>query len=222
MSSDNRRISFRELRIHRGPVAGGGAPEPVAPVQRFARLMSGRAAPARTTAPVVREPSRELAAEAEASAAPADAEDDPLRAELSGRLAHAARAMRELRETHGTHAPAEPAEPEIAAATGAGAVLAAQRRHDRELAQYLAQTVTRFCNDPAVAHGPGWQVRLVLDPEILPDTTLELALSPLWLSLRFASGHARARHLVSSHQHLLQHLLETTLVPRREIAIHLD
>lgn len=216
--SENRRISFRELRIHRGPAAEGAA-EPALPAQRFARLMNGRPAEARVP-PVARDLARHretaaaLAADAADDVEPGEAtEDDALRAELSGRLAQAARAMRAWRETREIREPPT---------TAVAAIGPAQLQHDRELTQYLAQTVGRFCNDPAVAHGTGWQVRLVLDPEILPDTTLELALSPLWLSLRFASDHARARHLVSSHQDLLQQLLENTLVPRREIAIHLD
>jgi type III secretion control protein HpaP len=113
-----------------------------------------------------------------------------------------------------------PLEPRHAAAPVHGALaVPGTPQYQVELVRYLADTVARFCSDPAVAHGEGWQVRLSLDPAVLPDTTLHLNLSPSWLLLRFESDDARSRALVSNHQAVLEQALAKTLVPCRDIAI---
>lgn len=91
--------------------------------------------------------------------------------------------------------------------------------HNMAVARYLADTVARFCGDPAVAHGEGWQVQIALDADILRDTTLHLSLSPHWLTLRFVSTDRRSRDLVLQHQDVLEQMLTDAVVPRRDIAI---
>jgi type III secretion control protein HpaP len=108
------------------------------------------------------------------------------------------------------------------AVAGAAPVAVASLEHDADVVRYLAETAARFCSDPAVAKGEGWQVQMALDPEILRDTTLHLSLSPHWLTLRFVSADQRARGLVSEHQEALEQTLGETLVPRREIAITVE
>ncbi len=90
------------------------------------------------------------------------------------------------------------------------------------IVRYLAATVTEFCNDPAVHAGDGWTVRLVLDEQILPSTTLHLSLSLHWLLLRFDCGDAQAKEVISAHLDTLQGALEEAVAPRRDVSIDFD
>jgi type III secretion control protein HpaP len=110
----------------------------------------------------------------------------------------------------------------VAEPLAVAAVPPAPPEHKLAVAQYLADTVARFCGDPAVARGEGWQVQLALDAELLRDTTLHLSLSPHWLTLRFVTQDKHARALVLDHQGVLEHLLEDAVVPRRDIAITVE
>ena len=93
---------------------------------------------------------------------------------------------------------------------------------ERERIAHLAQTISRFCNDRAVSDSEGWQVSIPLRTDVLPLTTLHLSISSLWLSLRFSSGHAEARELVSRHSDELVRMLETAMTRAREISISID
>ena len=90
------------------------------------------------------------------------------------------------------------------------------------IVRYLAATVTEFCNDPAVHAGDGWTVRLVLDENILPSTTLHLSLSLHWLLLRFDCGDAQSKEVISAHLGTLQGALQEAVVPRRDVLIDFD
>ena len=89
---------------------------------------------------------------------------------------------------------------------------------DRMVA-YLAATVTRFCNDPAVRDGDGWQIRIELREDVLPGTTLHLSLSLQWLQLRFETIDERSRNLLLRHRDTLETTLDKALVPGRDISI---
>jgi type III secretion control protein HpaP len=90
------------------------------------------------------------------------------------------------------------------------------------IVNYVAATVSNFCNDPAVRSSDGWAVRLALNSTILPATTLHLRLSLHWLLLRFDCGDAQSRQVIALHHGTLQSALEDALVPRREVSIDLD
>jgi hypothetical protein len=87
---------------------------------------------------------------------------------------------------------------------------------------YLAHTVSRFCNDPAVGRGDPWQVRIAVDSRILPGTVLNLGLSPHWLILRFECSEQSSKDLLSGRLHTLHDALSQAVVPRRDISIDLD
>lgn len=88
--------------------------------------------------------------------------------------------------------------------------------------RYLAATVADFCNHPAVHAGDGWTVRLVLNENILPSTTLHLSLSLHWLLLRFDCGDAQSKGVISAHCSTLQSALEDAVSPRRDVSIDID
>jgi hypothetical protein len=87
------------------------------------------------------------------------------------------------------------------------------------IAQYLAQTVSRFCNNQAVGGEEGWQVQITLRPDVLNLTTMHLSLTPHWLQIRFDIHDTQARGLVIRHQKSLETMLDSTVVPRREVSI---
>jgi hypothetical protein len=86
----------------------------------------------------------------------------------------------------------------------------------------VAQTIAAFCNERAVDDSEGWNVRMPLRPDLLEDTTLELAVSSYWLQLRFLTADARSRRLISQHQDALRGLLRQLLKRQREISIAID
>jgi len=86
----------------------------------------------------------------------------------------------------------------------------------------IAQTIARFCNESAVDDSEGWQVRMPLRPDVLPDTTLALSLSSYWLQLRFETTDSRARDLLFAHRDALAATLEESLNRRRDVAISID
>ena len=88
--------------------------------------------------------------------------------------------------------------------------------------RYLAATVADFCNHPAVHAGDGWTVRLVLNENILPSTTLHLSLSLHWLLLRFDCGDAQSKEVISAHCSALRSVLEDAVSPRRDVSIDID
>ena len=86
----------------------------------------------------------------------------------------------------------------------------------------VAQTIAGFCNERAVDDSEGWNVRMPLRPDLLEDTTLELAISSYWLQLRFLTTDARSRRLISQHQDALRDLLRRLLKRQREISNAID
>ena len=86
----------------------------------------------------------------------------------------------------------------------------------------IAQTISRFCNERAVDDSEGWQVRMPLRPDVLPDTTLALSISSYWLQLRFETANSTSRDLLCAHRDALGAALEESLNRRREVAITVD
>lgn len=90
------------------------------------------------------------------------------------------------------------------------------------IVDYVAATISNFCNDKDVQATDGWTVRLLLDESILTSTTVHLSLSLHWLLLRFDCGDAQSRQIIAQHRDALQTALEEAIVPRREVSIDLD
>lgn len=86
----------------------------------------------------------------------------------------------------------------------------------------IAQTVARFCNEPAVDDSEGWSVRMPLREDVLPSTTLDLTVSSCWLQLRFETSSDTSRDLLFLHRAALSDLLATALNRQRDIAITID
>lgn len=86
----------------------------------------------------------------------------------------------------------------------------------------IAQTISRFCNDPAVADSEGWQVSMPMRKDVLPETVLQLSVSPYWLQLRFETTDVSSRDLLFANRDSLNLLLEDSLNRRRDIAIVID
>lgn len=92
----------------------------------------------------------------------------------------------------------------------------------RLIIDYVAATISNFCNDKDVQATDGWTVRLLLDESILASTTVHLSLSLHWIVLRFDCGDAQSRQVIAQHCGALQTALEEAIVPRREVSIDLD
>ena len=92
----------------------------------------------------------------------------------------------------------------------------------RRVIEYVAATISNFCNDKDVQSTDGWTVRLLLDESILASTTVHLSLSLHWIVLRFDCGDAQSRQVIAQHCGALQTALEEAIVPRREVSIDLD
>ena len=83
----------------------------------------------------------------------------------------------------------------------------------------VALTIAGFCNDQAVNNGELWQVRMGLRADVVPATTLNLGLSPHWLTLRFEVGDPASLDLLSRGREALLQVLENTMARRRDISI---
>ena len=100
--------------------------------------------------------------------------------------------------------------------------LADQQNVVNELAEFLLERVADFCTDDAVLSQGNWEIRLKLDPAVLPECTLYLRLSHFDLTLRFETASAKSKRLVSDHGELLKNRLEALLQSQgvtRDVAI---
>ncbi len=96
------------------------------------------------------------------------------------------------------------------------------RDRERDAIRSLSTTIAGFCNERAVSDSEGWNVRIELRPDVLANTTLDLAVSAHWLQLRFQAGNAASRRLLSEHEATLRRQLADALDRSREIAITID
>ena len=85
----------------------------------------------------------------------------------------------------------------------------------------VADAVARLGNDEASDLSGPWNMRMVLDENIFPATTLDIALSHQELSLRFASEAISTLRLISANQDFLRKQLEEKLNPPRSIHIEI-
>jgi hypothetical protein len=142
--------------------------------------------------------------------------------ELELRIAQALRESQARAESEEAGEVDESAEVDSVAAAAAALPVDAAARPVIDAAQYVAQAVSRFCNDPAVGQSDGWQISLDLDADVLRDTKLDVSLSRQWLVLRFRIGDDYTKSVVLANQVLLEQLLGEAVVPRREISISID
>ncbi|AIO69969.1 type III secretion system protein SctP [Burkholderia oklahomensis] len=75
----------------------------------------------------------------------------------------------------------------------------------------LAREIGAFCGDRAIASAGNWEVQLTLDPELLPHTTLFLALSRFDIRLRFDVSDRETRDLLLAHSAQLERELDKVM-----------
>jgi Type III secretion protein (HpaP) len=92
----------------------------------------------------------------------------------------------------------------------------------RRVVEQLVSSISDFCNDPATQGREGWTVRIELSPELLPQTELEMNLSPQWLLLRFMPRDPTSRALVCAESGSLQKDLADTINPRRDVVVDIE
>lgn len=80
-----------------------------------------------------------------------------------------------------------------------------------ELAGSIAREVAQLGANRFVAESGSWDLTMRLDPQLLADTVLVLALSPAALSLRFDVRDAQARQLLLLHSGMLERELKALL-----------
>ena len=93
-----------------------------------------------------------------------------------------------------------------------------------ELSKYLVFLVdgfARFCRSPDVMESGSWQARIPMPPAVLPDTTLDLNLSPLLVGLRFETQHRVSRDLLGRYVGGLKAQLFEALGKAREVEVSL-
>jgi Type III secretion protein (HpaP) len=90
----------------------------------------------------------------------------------------------------------------------------------REWEQSLVRLAHKLCgsSDVSMTH---WTIQIPLDPDVLPETTLHLALSPHRLQLRFNTQSSWSLHLISERTSMLLQLLHESLPDLRDIDIEL-
>jgi hypothetical protein len=206
-----RQIAFRQLVVHRPDPASTHAPAPTRAPATFAAVLRRRPA----AAPAQAEASRSV----ESPAALEAASGDDSRGQGESSSEQPPHEDAEVPEWASalmpTSASLDPLLADAIPACGDAAL-------PPDLLASIAQTIAGFCNERAVDDSEGWNVRMPLRPDLLEDTTLELAISSYWLQLRFVSADARSRRLISQHQDALRGLLARTLKRQREISIAID
>jgi type III secretion control protein HpaP len=86
-----------------------------------------------------------------------------------------------------------------------------QQQHFLDLSQRIAGQIAAFCGNPSISQAGTWDVRLPLDPNVLPRTLLLLTLSPVCLSLRFDVNDVHTQQLLLHHCTLLERELISLL-----------
>lgn len=84
---------------------------------------------------------------------------------------------------------------------------------------HLANRVAEFCNAPSIMAGGPWEIRLPIDPSVLPDTSLWLRLAARQLNLRFESLDVLSRQLLRDNKQTLAEKLAAALRDKYDIDI---
>ncbi|WP_157658303.1 type III secretion system protein SctP [Burkholderia ubonensis] len=93
---------------------------------------------------------------------------------------------------------------------GLDKVLLRRSRFLTLMAPFVHQ-MAQFCSNDAIQLAGNWNARFMLDENVLPGTTLSLALSRLYMSLRFESNNLDARQFLVAHLDELKHELGMAL-----------
>jgi type III secretion control protein HpaP len=86
-----------------------------------------------------------------------------------------------------------------------------QQQHFLDLSRRIASEIAAFCGNRSISQAGTWDVRLPLDPNVLPRTLLLLTLSPVCLSLRFDVNDVHTQQLLLHHCALLERELISLL-----------
>ncbi|WP_423760239.1 type III secretion system protein SctP [Burkholderia sp. NLJ2] len=80
-----------------------------------------------------------------------------------------------------------------------------------KIAGLLTREIGAFCSDSAIVSAGNWEVQVPLDPELLPHTTLHVALSRFNIRIRFDVPDGETRDLLLKHSVLLERELDKVM-----------
>ncbi|MPV67770.1 type III secretion system protein SctP [Burkholderia sp. BE17] len=87
-------------------------------------------------------------------------------------------------------------------------VIVERQEHFLQIVGMLSREIGAFCGDSAIVSAGNWEVQMTLDPELLPHTTLHVALSRFNIRLRFDVPDRETRDLLLTHSDLLERELD--------------
>lgn len=97
------------------------------------------------------------------------------------------------------------------------------RQHRTEtIIDSLVHSVAEFCRAPTIAQGGAWEIRLSIDPGVLPQTSLLLRLAAMQLQLRFECRDVASSRLLREHSKELREKLAAALREPYDIDIHVS
>jgi len=76
-----------------------------------------------------------------------------------------------------------------------------------------------FCRMPSVEESGNWHARLKMPQVVMPDTMLDVSLSPLHIRLRFETNHRVSKELLSRNSDRLQAQVIAALEDSREVEV---
>ena len=86
----------------------------------------------------------------------------------------------------------------------------------------LVCSVAEFCHAPSIANGGTWEIRLAIDSDVLPHTSLLLRLVAMQLQLQFECRDAASRQLLREHKKELADRLVAALREPYDIDIQVS
>lgn len=92
----------------------------------------------------------------------------------------------------------------------------------RELGTFLMFMVSGFadfCRAAPVLESGQWQGRMQMPPKILPDTMLQLEVSPFTAKLRFETEHPVSREILGRHSEALRQQVSIELDDARQVEV---
>ncbi|APF95256.1 type III secretion system protein SctP [Burkholderia pseudomallei] len=90
-------------------------------------------------------------------------------------------------------------------------VIVERQSHFTRIVGMLAREIGAFCSDGAIVCAGNWEAQLTLDPELLPRTTLHVALSRFIIRIRFDVPDGETRDLLLTHRSLLERELDEVM-----------
>ncbi|ONB87858.1 type III secretion protein [Burkholderia pseudomallei] len=90
-------------------------------------------------------------------------------------------------------------------------VIVERQSHFTRIVGMLAREIGAFCSDGSIVCAGNWEAQLTLDPELLPRTTLHVALSRFIIRIRFDVPDGETRDLLLTHRSLLERELDEVM-----------